>query len=114
MSGRYTGILDSKQKSLMLFCAPWFTMPWSDKLTKAESRAYDFWTHTSALTDYYQQKETQRTAALIVNNAREFAYHYNTFDRANKKNRCFWRRIRSYVYHSKLGGRSQVITMADV
>lgn len=89
MSGRYTGILDSKQKSLMLFCAPWFTMPWSDKLTKAESRAYDFWTHTSALTDYYQQKETQRTAALIVNNAREFAYHYNTFDRANKKTDVF-------------------------
>ena len=89
MSGRYTGILDSKQKSLMLFCAPWFTMPWSAKLTKAESRAYDFWTRTSALTDYYQQKETQRTAAIIVNNAREFAYHYNTFDRANKKTDAF-------------------------
>lgn len=77
-SGRYAGILDSNQKSLMIFVTPRFTMSWSNWIVKADMNAYRMWGRTNSVTPITQQTENGTTAVLIVNNAREFAYHYNT------------------------------------
>ena len=76
-SGKYAGVIDSHFKSLMLFTAPSFTMSWSDWNTRDELTAYGLWARRNRIPDQYQRDRNGATAALIVDNAREFAYHFH-------------------------------------
>ena len=75
-SGKYAGVIDSHFKSLMLFTAPSFTMSWSDWNMRDELTAYGLWARRNRIPDQYQRDRNGSTAALIVDNAREFAYHF--------------------------------------
>ena len=76
-SGKYAGVVDSHFKSLMLFTAPSFTMSWSDWNMRDELTAYGLWARRNRMPDQYQRDRNGSTAALIVDNAREFAYHFH-------------------------------------
>ena len=69
-SGRYTGIIESHLKTVMLYVAPLYTMPWSRWLVNAELNAYRMWGRTNSITDIRQQSRNLSMAAVIVNNAR--------------------------------------------
>ncbi len=89
--GRYAGILESAYKSLMLFTAPKFAMSWSKWLADAELNAYRLWGRTQSITPSAQRNASGATAALIVGNAREFAYHYIGEKRKREKREVFGR-----------------------
>ena len=75
-SGKYAGVIDSHFKSMMIFVAPSFTMSWSDWNMRDELTAYGLWARRNRIPDQYQRDRNGTTAALIVDNAREFAYHF--------------------------------------
>lgn len=87
--GRYAGMLESANKSLMLYTAPKFSMSWSKWLTDAEINAYRLWGRTQSITQRAQRNAAGETAALIVANAREFAYHYMGEKRKREKHEVF-------------------------
>ena len=88
--GRYTGIIDSHFKSLMLFSAPLFGMSWSAWIKSPETNAYSLWLKTKAVPTPAQQRKSGSTAALFVKNAGQFAnlYHdiYNAQGSIDEKN----------------------------
>lgn len=88
-AGRYAGILDSKKKSLMLFVAPRFVMSWARWIVNSDLNAYRMWGRTNAITSLQQQQENQTMAVVIVDNAHNFAYHYNTSRAGKEKNEVF-------------------------
>ena len=88
-SGRYTGILESHFKTVMMYVAPMYTMPWSRWLVNAELNAYRMWGRTYSITDIRRQSENLTMAAVIVNNARDFAYHFHGTKRRKEKGEVF-------------------------
>lgn len=88
-SGRYTGIIESHLKSVMMFAAPLYTMPWSRWLVNAELNAYRMWGRTNSITDIRQQSRNLTMAAVIVNNARDFSYHFLGGKRRKEKGEVF-------------------------
>ena len=88
-SGRYTGILESHFKTVMMYVAPMYTMPWSRWLVNAELNAYRMWGRTYSITDIRRQSENLTMAAVIVNNARDFAYHFHGSKRRKEKGEVF-------------------------
>ena len=88
-SGRYTGIIESHLKSVMMYSAPLYTMPWSRWLVNAEMNAYRMWGRTSSITDIRQQSKNLTMAAVIVNNARDFAYHFLGQKRRRERGEVF-------------------------
>ena len=88
-SGRYTGILDSHFKTVMMYVAPLYTMPWSRWLVNAELNAYRMWGRTYSITDIRRQSKNLTMAAVIVNNARDFAYHFLGAKRRREKGEVF-------------------------
>ncbi len=88
-SGRYTGILESHLKTVMLYVAPLYTMPWSRWLVNAELNAYRMWGRTNSITDIRQQSKNLSMAAVVVNNARDFAYHFLGEKRRREKGEVF-------------------------
>lgn len=74
--GRYAGVLDSEYKSLLLFVAPSFTMSWAKWLVDRERNNHMLWTRSCGLIDPVQGRKNGPSAALIVNNAHDFVYHY--------------------------------------
>ena len=96
-SGRYTGILESHFKTVMMYVAPMYTMPWSRWLVNAELNAYRMWGRTYSITDIRRQSENLTMAAVIVNNARDFAYHFHGSKRRKEKGEVFGGAF-AYVY----------------
>jgi len=88
-SGRYTGIIESHSKTVMLYVASLYTMPWSRWLVNAELNAYRMWGRTNSITDVRQQSRNLTMAAVIVNNARDFAYHFLGEKRRREKGEVF-------------------------
>ena len=88
-SGRYTGIIESYFKTVMIYVAPLYTMPWSRWLVNAELNAYRMWGRTYSITDIRQQSRNLTMAAVIVNNARDFAYHFQGSKRKREKGEVF-------------------------
>jgi len=88
-SGRYTGILESHFKTVMMYVAPLYTMPWSRWLVNAELNAYRMWGRTYSITDIRRQSKNLTMAAVIVNNARDFAYHFLGAKRRREKGEVF-------------------------
>ena len=88
-SGRYTGILESHFKTVMMYVAPLYTMPWSRWLVNAELNAYRMWGRTFSITDIRRQNKNLTMAAVIVNNARDFAYHFLGAKRRREKSEVF-------------------------
>ena len=86
---RYAGILDSKKKCILLYCAPRFTMSWASWYMMSELSSYKFWARTNSAATIQQQDKTKTTAAFVVNNARDFAYHYNTERIGKEKSEVF-------------------------
>ena len=88
-SGRYTGILESHFKTVMMYAVPLYTMPWSRWLVNAELNAYRMWGRTYSITDVRRQNKNLTMAAVIVNNARDFAYHFLSAKRKREKGEVF-------------------------
>ena len=88
-SGRYTGIIESHLKTVMLYVTPLYTMPWSRWLVNAELNAYRMWGRTNSITDIRQQSRNLSMAAVVVNNARDFAYHFLGEKRRREKGEVF-------------------------
>lgn len=89
LSGRYSGILDSQEKSLLIYVAPRVAISWSHWLTKADMSAYTMWLRNNSITPRKVWMENESTAALIVKNARDFAYHYNAERDGKNKDEVF-------------------------
>lgn len=88
-SGRYTGIIESYFKTVMMYVASLYTMPWSRWLVNAELNAYRMWGRTYSITDIRQQSRNLTMAAVIVNNARDFAYHFQGSKRKRERGEIF-------------------------
>ena len=64
-------------------------MPWSRWLVNAELNAYRMWGRTYSITDIRRQSNNLTMAAVIVNNARDFAYHFLGAKRRREKGEVF-------------------------
>ena len=73
----------------MMYVAPLYTMPWSRWLVNAELNAYRMWGRTFSITDIRRQNKNLTMAAVIVNNARDFAYHFLGAKRRREKSEVF-------------------------
>lgn len=88
-AGRYAGIVESKHKCVMLYTAPMYTMSWSKWLINRELNAYRLWRRTNSIVPSGRQLPHVSISAVIVGNAREFAYHYLGKKRKRDKTEVF-------------------------
>ena len=82
LKGRYGGVIDSTKKSVFLFAAPMFGMPWSKWLTQKEWTTYELWKKTHALASTEQLRKTGSCSAIIVDNSTQFKNLYTDVDDA--------------------------------
>ena len=85
LAGRYSGIIDSHFKSVILFTAPMFGMRWQKWQTDKEMSAYNMWLKTNSTFDINKLSEVGRCAALIVDNAKQFKNLYQNIDNAKRE-----------------------------
>ena len=85
LAGRYSGIIDSHLKSVILFTAPMFGMRWQKWQTDKEMSAYNMWLKTHSTFDINKLSEVGRCAALIVDNAKQFKNLYQNIDNAKRE-----------------------------
>ncbi len=90
LAGRYSGIIDSPYRSMMIYVAPMFGMRWQTWLTQKEIGAYTVWGKMHALASNAQRNKTGSCAALIVNNPRQFSNLYLNLDRAKREKEDFF------------------------
>lgn len=88
-AGRYAGIVESKHKCVMLYTAPMYTMSWSKWLIKGELDAYQMWRRTNSIVQSGRQLPHVSISAVIVGNARVFAYHFLSRKRQRDKTEVF-------------------------
>ena len=88
-TGRYAGIVESKHKCVMIYTAPMYTMSWSKWLIKGELDAYQMWRRTNSIVQSGRQLPHVSISAVIVGNARVFAYHFLSRKRQRDKTEVF-------------------------
>lgn len=76
ISGRFSGVMESQDKTVMIFVPPSFGMGWYTWITRRERAAYNIWTKRRQVTPIDKQKKSGACAALVVDNPRDF---YNIY-----------------------------------
>ena len=87
-SGRYSGVIDSQLKSILLYVAPVYGMSWTTWLVQREVASYSVWTKLKSIAEQSLIRHNGRCAALIVDNARRFAELYKNTDEARIDKKC--------------------------
>lgn len=82
LAGRYSGVIDSHLKSILIYAAPMFGMKWSKWIVEKERNAYRLWKTSHGVAGTHNSEAVKSDcAALIVDNPNQFSNLYRDVDK---------------------------------
>jgi hypothetical protein len=85
ISGRYSGVAESFYKSVLIYTAPVFGMGWSKWYVNKEITVFEIWKKAKSITSELYRFSNGPSAALIVQNPKQFANLYFDVDHERRQ-----------------------------
>lgn len=86
-AGRYAGVLDSKQKSILIYLASASMLEWNSWAEERDKPAYVIWRKTKAAADPTALMKSGECAAILFDFPNQLKRFYDSYSRAKRETR---------------------------